>query len=377
MMNTALSFLFFGFSRALTVWPKEYLTTRHLEGSQIEDFFSSSYEYEEYESETEMNDFLRKKKKKKNFPEPTIPPTLEERACNPNWEDWQDVEGYSCQEHEDKGWCEKDGSFGPEWVEQWGPFSRLAGDEDFNALGCPQCGCIEAGAKYGDPHFHIKGKDFLQADLCFDIDGQPGGVLRLVEDFDSGLIVDGLLFRPDEDSNATYFEQIRVTSPNGVTISFDIYGWHVESTEGLSPSYSWDRKSTKFGDVYISLPEHYPQGKRVILGIENGPVLRLETANNHENVNFRFEDSTGISDNLGGVIGVFMPLGAYQILTKDPFSMAEEGVVLVNFEEEEVYEEVFFHRHNRDKNCWTIPKDKAATFVGKVISTANIYKRNA
>ena len=143
-----------------------------------------------------MNDFLRKRKKKKNFPEPTIPPTLEERACNPNWEEWQDVEGYSCQEHEDKGWCEKDGSFGPEWVEQWGPFSRLAGDEDFNALGCPQCGCIEAGAKYassgtsgyGDPHFHIKGKDFLQADLCFDIDGQPGGVLRLVEDFDSGLI---------------------------------------------------------------------------------------------------------------------------------------------------------------------------------------------
>ena len=203
--------------------------------------------------------------------------------------------------------------------------------------------------------------------------------------------VDGLLFRPDEDSNATYFEQIRVTSPNGVTISFDIYGWHVESTDGLSPSYSWDRKSTKFGDVYISLPEHYPQGKRVILGIENGPVLRLETANNHENVNFRFEDSTGISDNLGGVIGVFMPLGAYQILTKgtqfpkssrkkmfqDTFSMAEEGVVLVNFQEEEVYEEVFFHRHNRDKNCWTIPKEKAATFVGKVISTANIYKNNA
>ena len=61
----------------------------------------------------------------------------------------------------------------------------------------------------------------------------------------------------------------------------------------------------------------------------------------------------------------------------DTFSMAEEGVVLVNFQEEEVYEEVFFHRHNRDKNCWTIPKEKAATFVGKVISTANIYKNNA
>ena len=33
-------------------------------------------------------------------------------------------------------------------------------------------------------------------------------------------------------------------------------------------------------------------------------------------MNFRFDDTTGVSDNLGGVIGVFMPLGAYQILTK-------------------------------------------------------------
>ena len=128
--------------------------------------------------------------------------------------------------------------------------------------------------------------------------------------------VDGLLFRPDEDLNTTYFEQIRVTSPNGVSLTFDSYGWNVESTEGLSPSYSWERKSTKFGDVYISLPEHYPQGKRVTVGIENGPLLRIETDKNHENVNFRFEDTSGISENLGGVIGVFMPFGAYQILTK-------------------------------------------------------------
>jgi len=254
---------------------------RHLEESK-----DLNYEYESsYESSYELDGLLRKKKKRKTFPEPTIPPTLEERACNPNWQNWTDVEGYSCQEHEDKGWCEKDGSFGQEWVEQWGPFSRLVAEgEEFNALGCPQCGCIENGgnyekssrtAGYGDPHFHIKGRDFLQADLCFDIDGQPGGVLRLVEDFETGLIVDGLLFRPENDeANATYFEQIRVTSPNGVRINFDSYGWNVESTEGLSPSYSFERKSTKFGDVYVSLPEHYPQGKRITIGIENGPVLR-------------------------------------------------------------------------------------------------------
>ena len=58
------------------------------------------------------------------------------------------------------------------------------------------------------------------------------------------------------------------------------------------------------------------------------------------------------------------------------FSMAEEGVVLVNFQNEEVYEEVFFHRHNRDKNCWTIPKDKAASFVAKVITTAKNSQKN-
>ena len=84
-----------------------------------------------------------------------------------------------------------------------------------------------------------------------------------------------------------------------------------------------------------------------------------------------------------------MPLGAYQILTKgtaqiltvtnrisDMFSMAEEGVVLVNFQNEEVYEEVFFHRHNRDKNCWTIPKEKAASFVAKAITTAKKFQKN-
>ena len=71
-----------------------------------------------------------------------VTPTVKERACNPKHAIWEDLEGYSCQDHKNERWCNSDGSFGPEWIASWGPFSNLADDDGMNALNCPQCGCI-------------------------------------------------------------------------------------------------------------------------------------------------------------------------------------------------------------------------------------------
>ncbi|XP_076132393.1 inter-alpha-trypsin inhibitor heavy chain H6 [Alosa pseudoharengus] len=68
----------------------------------------------------------------------------------------------------------------------------------------------------GDPHFVLQ-LPKLQQNLCFTIDGNPSDVLRLVEDPEKGIIVDGRLFLAPskqgvEDRTRTYFDQITMTA---------------------------------------------------------------------------------------------------------------------------------------------------------------------
>lgn len=68
----------------------------------------------------------------------------------------------------------------------------------------------------GDPHFVVQLPKLKQS-LCFTIDGQPGDVLRLLEDPERGIIVDGRLFlappkQGTKDRTRTYFDRITMTA---------------------------------------------------------------------------------------------------------------------------------------------------------------------
>ncbi|XP_036390171.1 inter-alpha-trypsin inhibitor heavy chain H6 isoform X2 [Megalops cyprinoides] len=78
----------------------------------------------------------------------------------------------------------------------------------------------------GDPHFVVH-LSALDENLCFTIDGQANDVLRLLEDPEKGIIVDGrLAWAPSklgfEDRSRTYFDQLTISAALGATGSFVI-----------------------------------------------------------------------------------------------------------------------------------------------------------
>uniref|UniRef100_A0A667YL01 Inter-alpha-trypsin inhibitor heavy chain family member 6 n=1 Tax=Myripristis murdjan TaxID=586833 RepID=A0A667YL01_9TELE len=83
----------------------------------------------------------------------------------------------------------------------------------------------------GDPHFVVQ-LPKLRQNLCFTVDGRANDVLRLLEDPERGIIVDGhLMGAPSkhgvEDRSRTYFDQLTITYAMGgssgimITLSLD------------------------------------------------------------------------------------------------------------------------------------------------------------
>ncbi|XP_048873503.1 inter-alpha-trypsin inhibitor heavy chain H6 isoform X2 [Brienomyrus brachyistius] len=95
----------------------------------------------------------------------------------------------------------------------------------------------------GDPHFIVQ-LPRLNHSLCFTIDGKANDVLRLLEDPDKGIIVDGrLTWAPpklgSEDRARTYFDQLKFSKPVGlagglvVTVTMDLVVVEGEGRETL------------------------------------------------------------------------------------------------------------------------------------------------
>uniref|UniRef100_A0A3P9KBV6 Inter-alpha-trypsin inhibitor heavy chain family member 6 n=1 Tax=Oryzias latipes TaxID=8090 RepID=A0A3P9KBV6_ORYLA len=94
----------------------------------------------------------------------------------------------------------------------------------------------------GDPHFVLQLPRQRQS-LCFTVDGRANDVLRLLEDPEKGIIVDGrLLGAPSkhgvESRSRTYFDQLIISSPGSsgeitVTVSLDAVAVEGEGRDSL------------------------------------------------------------------------------------------------------------------------------------------------
>ncbi|XP_031422757.1 inter-alpha-trypsin inhibitor heavy chain H6 isoform X2 [Clupea harengus] len=85
-----------------------------------------------------------------------------------------------------------------------------------------------ASSADGDPHFQVH-LPKLEKNLCFTIDGHASDVLRLLEDAENGITVDGrLMWAPPEvgheDQERTYFDQIVVSrgGPEAVVVTLTL-----------------------------------------------------------------------------------------------------------------------------------------------------------
>ena len=102
---------------------------------------------------------------------------------------------------------------------------------------------------YGDPHFHILGRSDAQPDLCFDFNPESGEEIKIIEDFETGLYVNGTVFQPDLSKDEIYFESITITSPHGSRLTVDADMWDVETIwQNHSPSYDWKTETLKYAD---------------------------------------------------------------------------------------------------------------------------------
>uniref|UniRef100_A0AAY4C3U1 Inter-alpha-trypsin inhibitor heavy chain family member 6 n=1 Tax=Denticeps clupeoides TaxID=299321 RepID=A0AAY4C3U1_9TELE len=115
----------------------------------------------------------------------------------------------------------------------------------------------------GDPHFVIRLPKKDQR-LCFTVDGEANDVLRLVEDTERGITVDGhLMLAPSKqdmpDRTRTYFDQITITVARngavGVTITLTLDSVVIDGEETVALSTSHSAAVTKPG-VQVVINSH-------------------------------------------------------------------------------------------------------------------------
>uniref|UniRef100_A0A2K6FTX0 Inter-alpha-trypsin inhibitor heavy chain H3 n=1 Tax=Propithecus coquereli TaxID=379532 RepID=A0A2K6FTX0_PROCO len=95
----------------------------------------------------------------------------------------------------------------------------------------------------GDPHFIIQVPEKDDA-LCFNIDEDPGTVLRLIQDPDTGLTVNGQIIgdkggSTDSETRKTYFGKLGITNPE-MDLQIEVTTEKITLWSGAVPStFSW------------------------------------------------------------------------------------------------------------------------------------------
>ncbi|XP_072568985.1 inter-alpha-trypsin inhibitor heavy chain H6 isoform X1 [Paramormyrops kingsleyae] len=122
-------------------------------------------------------------------------------------------------------------------------YEYLYYDSELEASSSLSRGTLFSSSVDGDPHFIVQ-LPRLNHSLCFTIDGRANDVLRLLEDPEKGVIVDGrLMWAPpklgSEDRSRTYFDQLKFSKPVGsagglvVTVTMDLVVVEGEGREAL------------------------------------------------------------------------------------------------------------------------------------------------
>ena len=78
-------------------------------------------------------------------------------------------------------------------------------------------------------------------------------------------------------------------------------------------------------------------------------TLRIQVGDTHNNVNFKVLDTTHLSSGVTGVLGKFLPAGAYEVKVADNSDLSS-GYLVFNGK----ITTVNYKRHAWNKNCWTV-----------------------
>uniref|UniRef100_A0A8P4JZI4 Inter-alpha-trypsin inhibitor heavy chain family member 6 n=1 Tax=Dicentrarchus labrax TaxID=13489 RepID=A0A8P4JZI4_DICLA len=179
----------------------------------------------------------------------------------------------------------------------------------------------------GDPHFVVQLPKVHQ-NLCFTVDGRANDVLRLLEDPERGIIVDGhLMGAPSkhgvEDRPRTYFDQLTISSATGgsgdITITLSLDAVVVEG-EGRDILPINQQGSVKRQGVMVSVDNHQS------CWVELAKDVRFLVLFHHykhpsylqmAHLGFYITDGRGLSASTQGLLGIIKMMSKISIYSKN------------------------------------------------------------
>ncbi|XP_077579050.1 inter-alpha-trypsin inhibitor heavy chain H6 [Stigmatopora nigra] len=224
----------------------------------------------------------------------------------------------------------------------------------------------------GDPHFVLQLPKQKQ-NLCFTVNGRANDVLRLVDDPQRGVTVEGHLTgapskRGHENSSRTYFDWLSVTSGRvEIAVSLDHVSVKGEGRDRLRLDRS---ASITRGGVTVSVEER--RGCRIQLA-EDVHFLVLFHHYKHpsylqmDHLGFYITRGRGLSPSTRGLLGQFQHAALSVAPTKD--GMAGRGVLRRGAQlmpvtlQDKMLKDSALRRHV-DK-CWAVPKSEIERLLGR------------
>uniref|UniRef100_A0A8C2IV86 Inter-alpha-trypsin inhibitor heavy chain family member 6 n=1 Tax=Cyprinus carpio TaxID=7962 RepID=A0A8C2IV86_CYPCA len=166
----------------------------------------------------------------------------------------------------------------------------------------------------GDPHFVVQLPN-LHQNLCFTVDGRADDVLRLLEEPDKGIIVNGhLLLAPSkeglENRTRTFFDRISLFAAKGgitITVTLDSVQAEVDGKE-IEMLPTNQRGSVELHGMRITVEEHHSCWIELRVGVQ---FLILFHRYNHPNsfqmdhLGFYIADGKGLSHLTQGLLAGF------------------------------------------------------------------------
>ncbi|XP_019720624.1 inter-alpha-trypsin inhibitor heavy chain H6 isoform X2 [Hippocampus comes] len=269
----------------------------------------------------------------------------------------------------------------------------LGGEED-----CPLVECLVlleppsrlsaehfSSSADGDPHFVLQ-LPKQQQNLCFTVDGRPNDVLRLVEDPQRGITVDGHLTgappkRGHENRSRTYFDRLSISAAAGhagiiaITVSLEKVVVEGEGRETLTVNRTGS--VTRQG-VTVDVDNH--QG----CWIELADDVRFLVLFHHykhpsylqmAHLGFYITRGLGLSASTGGLLGQFQH-AAMSVAAVSDYHHSEnsdgklvQGVLRRGTQllrvtlQDKMLKDTLLRRHV--EQCWVVPKSEVERLLGQ------------
>ncbi|XP_036958972.1 inter-alpha-trypsin inhibitor heavy chain H6 isoform X1 [Acanthopagrus latus] len=237
----------------------------------------------------------------------------------------------------------------------------------------------------GDPHFVVQ-LPKLHQNLCFTVDGRANDVLRLLEDPERGIIVDGhLMGAPTkhgvEDRSRTYFDQLTISSATGgsgdITITLSLDAVVVEG-EGQDILPINQQGSVRRQGVTVTVDNHRS------CWVELAKDVRFLVLFHHykhpsylqmAHLGFYITDGRGLTASTQGLLGQFQHVDMSVTAEKDYLdggahkeAISARGILRWGSEhmpvtlQDKTLKDTVRKRHTG--KCWVVPKAELERLLG-------------